>query len=142
MMDSLVVAGCIGLFLGGFMSLIFGVYSKPTADKYAREMFGMTSMHLIKYISVLILSFSIILAAGVSFLIRDLEYPTQHPTLFTIETLYSAFVPASVLLLMNFLREKPFTQTTVFEYILFAIKFGLAHILLQFSGVYGAVFKL
>jgi hypothetical protein len=82
------------------------------------------------------------LAAGVSFLIRDLEYPTENPALFTAETLYASFVPASVLLLMNFLREKPFTQTTVFEYILFAIKFGLAHILLQFSGVYGAVFKL
>lgn len=142
MSDGLVVSGFIGLFLGGVMSLIFGVYSKPSADKYTRELFGMTSMQLIKYISVLLLSFTIILAAGVSFLIRDLEYPTEHPMLFTIETLYSAFVPASVLLLMNFLRDKPFTKITAVEYVLFAVKFGLAHILLQFSGVYGAVFKL
>jgi hypothetical protein len=38
-----------------------------------------------------------------------------------------------------FLRGKEVTKLTIAEYLALAVKFGLVHILFQFSGVYSAI---
>jgi hypothetical protein len=131
-----------GLSFGTIVSILFGIYSKKTASEYSITVFGIQSFTLIKYISVLIASFSIALAAGFSVLIRDLKYPKAHPLFFTIEMLYASFVPSSVLFLMTYLREKPFTHNTVFDFFIISLKFGIVHLLLQTAGVYESVFSL
>jgi hypothetical protein len=138
----LLIPGFIGIFVGGLFSVLLGIYSSPTADKYSREIFGTDSAYLIKYISVLVISFSTMVAAGFSVMIRDFQFPEAFPALFTFEILYAAFVPASVLILMTVIRNKPFSKNTFYDFGLLSLKFGLAHLLLQASGVYSSVFKL
>ena len=130
----------VGLLFGGILSLIFGIYSKPSATKYTHDIFGINSSTLIKYITVLLGAVLVAVYTGFSVLIRDSSYPIENPLRFTLETLLAASVPASIILLMTFIRNKPFSHNTALDFTALAVKCGIVHILLQFSGVYGSVF--
>jgi len=130
-----------GGVIGAVLSVILGIYSTPTASKYSYAIFGTSSSHLLKYVTIFLAGFSVAILAGFSALIRDTEYPVNNPLLFTSEVFVAAILPAVVLLYMTYMREKPFTPNTGFDFSLLCAKFGLVHVLLQFSGVYGSVFS-
>lgn len=74
-----------------------------------------------------------------SILFQDLKYPRDHPYLFTLETLLFAFGCGSIIFLMAHGRGD-LNINTVIEFIVVSLKFGIFHILLQFSGFYSYVF--
>ena len=99
----------------------------------------MTSSQLLNYIVIVLTVFSLVVASAFSILIQDLKYPNEHPVKFTIETLAVSFFPALIIFIIVFLRGKQVTKLTIAEYLALAVKFGLIHILFQFSGVYSAI---
>ena len=131
-----------GLLAGALFSVALGVHSKRTATELTHTLFGMTSMTLLKYIIVVLIAFSIVIVSTFSVMIQDLKYPNEHPIPFTVETFAVSFIPSLILFLMVIMRGKPITCTVYMEYFLLSLKFGIAHILLQFSGIYTSVFGL
>ena len=75
-----------------------------------------------------------------SILVKDVKYPTDHPMLFTLETLLFSFGCGSLIFLMAYGRGD-LNIMTVVEFLVVAIKFCVLHILLQFSGFYSYVFN-
>jgi hypothetical protein len=142
-MDYTIVSPVLyGLLGGGFFSLALGVHSKRTATEITHRLFGMTSAQLLIYMTLFIITFTLVVASAFSVLIQDLKYPNEHPIAFTVETLAASFLPSLFLFIITLLRNKPITHHTYIEYVLLSIKFGLAHILMQFSGIYTSVFAL
>jgi hypothetical protein len=131
-----------GLLGGAVFSLALGVHSKRTATEITHTLFGMTSAQLLIHTILFIITFTLVLASAFSVLIRDLHYPNEHPIAFTVETFAVSLFPALVLFIMTIMRNKPITRHTYIEYVLLSVKFGLAHILMQFSGIYTSVFHL
>jgi hypothetical protein len=75
----------------------------------------------------------------VSFIVRDVKYPKEHPYLFTLETLLVGLGGSASIFLMAYGRDK-ITISTVMEFLLLAVKFSVFHILFQLSGFYDYVF--
>lgn len=136
----LLIAGGIGLVVGVVVSVVFGIYSKPTANSYIRSFFGMPSSEFITTMIVWILAAGVIGLAGISAVVKDIAYPVAKPLEFTTETILFSFLPASVFLLMSYFRGYPIDGDKIMEFMLLAVKFGLLHILMQFSGFYSNVF--
>lgn len=136
----LLIAGGLGLVIGVAVSVIFGIYSKPTANSYIRSLFGMPSTEFITTMVVWILAAGMIGLAGISAVVKDLTYPKAHPIEFTTETILFSFLPAGVFLLMSYFRGYGISEDTIWEFLMLAAKFGLLHILMQFSGFYSNVF--
>jgi hypothetical protein len=130
----------IGLVGGLFFSIFLGVYNKHTSSALTNELFGVNSPTLLMYLTLGIMSFFLVVASTFAILIRDLKFPQEHPIPFTLETLFISFVCALMIFAMHFFRRQKITSTVFMEYILLAVKFGIAHILFQFSGVYTTVF--
>ena len=138
----ILIPAFIGLFLGVGFSVMLGVYNKNTASTVTKGLFGITSSALLNDIIIFLMAFFVVVASTFSILIRDLTFPQAYPLNFTLETLFVAFVPALMIFAMTILRNKPVSAGVFLEYGLLAVKFGLAHILFQFSGVYTNVFGL
>lgn len=136
----LIYPSVFGLIVGSLLSLLFNVYSQPTASKFIYNIFGINSDMLIKMIILFVVTSGIAGLAGLSVLIRDFDYPIQHTLNFFIEICAASFLPAILLLVMIHLRQSKFTGYTLLEFLLLATKFGILHILLQFSGVYSSIF--
>lgn len=77
----------------------------------------------------------IIFLVVVSIFAKDIKYPKEHPYLFTLETLLMSFGVASLIFFMAYGRGV-LNIETLFEYLIKVLKYGLLHILLQFSGFY------
>lgn len=90
-------------------------------------------------IIISVVVFSIFLVF-LSIIIRDIKYPTEHPWLFTLETLLFSIGCALITFLMAWGRTKTISKTTIIQFIVVALKFGLLQILLQFSGFYTYAF--
>jgi len=131
-----------GLLAGAIFSVALGVHSKRSATELTHTLFGMTSMTLLKYIILVLIAFTVVVVSTFSVIIQDLKYPNEHPTAFTAETFAVSFFPSLIIFIMVAMRGKPITRTVFMEYILLSLKFGIAHILLQFSGIYTSVFEL
>ena len=125
-----------GLVTGGAFSLVLGVYNKRTATDVTHNLFGISSTALLQYIVILIMTFSVIVASAFSILIRDLAYPVANPIRFTVETFLMALLPSTLIFILPLMRQKAVTELTWIEYGAMAVKFGLVHILFQFSGIY------
>lgn len=139
-MDLLWASAILGLIVGIGLSAVFGVYSVRTASSYIRSLFGVSSYDLVFDGIVFILAASFLLLATMSGFIKDLAYPISKPLNFTIETLLMAILPASVFLMMIPLRGYTITSSNFEEFSILVVKFGLLHILLQFSGFYSNIF--
>lgn len=131
----------VGLAIGGVLSVIFGVYSKAGSSSYSRTIFGMQSTQLITNAVLLLVGASVVFLAVVSALVRDLAYPTKKPLSFAMETLAMATFSSMTIFLMTYLRGIRFSKTTVEEFFILFAKFGVLHILLQFSGFYSYIFS-
>ena len=94
-----------------------------------------TSNTIIKWTIIALLIISAIYLIVMSVLKRDLKYPKEHPYLFTLETLLISFTMGLIVVLMSYGRGE-FSTKTFLEFVLMTLKFGIFHILLQFSGFY------
>lgn len=139
-MDSIWWSVIIGLLFGGILSLLFDTLSKKSSSSKSRNFIGMDSQALITDSIVLIVVASFVFLSTVSVLIRDLDYPTKSPVKFTIETLMMSIIPSVTIFAMTSFRGYKITSSTFEEFSILAVKFGLLHILLQFSGFYSYVF--
>jgi hypothetical protein len=137
---TLINIGISGLVVGFILSIILNVYSKSTANSYSYSLFGVNIIDLIVYSITLALGITIVLLSGYSVLVRDLQYPKEHPIRFTIETLLMGFLPSLIIFIMTVFRGYKITNKTFIEFTVLVVKFGLLHILFQFSGFYSSVF--
>jgi len=140
MEPSLIYSGVVGLVLGLILSLGLNIYSKTTANNYVYSIFGMNVISLLTYAIMFALAATVVVLSGYSILIRDLQFPTTNPIGFTIETLTMAFIPSLVIFVMAALRGHKIDFQVWLEFGGLIIKFGLLHILLQFSGFYSSIF--
>jgi hypothetical protein len=95
----------------------------------------MDSAKLIQMIIMFVVTSSIAGLAGLSTIVQDFDYPVHHAKNFFIEICTASFLPAILLLVMIHYRNASFTGYTLLEFLLLAAKFGILHVLLQFSGV-------
>ena len=131
----------MGIFIGSVISIVFNINSEPTASKFSYLIFGIHSESLIKMIILFLVSSGVAGLAGLSMLVRDFEFPREYPSRFFIEFCVASIFPAILLIVMTYLRNSTFTSYTFIEFVLLALKFGVLHILLQFSGVYSSIFQ-
>jgi hypothetical protein len=96
---------------------------------------------VIKYGIFAVLGISLIYLIIASIFVRDLTYPKERPYLFTTETLLFSFGFGTIYFLMAYGRGKLSLMSLV-EYLIISLKFGIMHILLQFSGFYTYAFSL
>ena len=136
----LLYTAMIGIFIGSLVSLVFNINSAPTANKFSYLIFGIHSEVLIATILLFVLTSGVAGLAGLSILVRDFEYPKENPLRFFIEFCFASIVPAMLLIVMTYLRSNSFNVYTFLEFLALALKFGLLHVLLQFSGVYSSIF--
>jgi hypothetical protein len=98
------------------------------------------SNNVIKYTMFALLGISALYLIIASVIVRDLAYPKERPYLFTAETLLFSFGVASIYFLMAYGRGK-LSWKSLIEFAIIAAKFGVMHLLLQFSGFYTYAFS-
>jgi ABC-type uncharacterized transport system permease subunit len=136
---SILIACAAGLVLGVLISLLFAKYFRNNSMN--NSLFGMDINVFMTNLLMFSVIFAIVIFSTLSYLVKDLTYPRENPVYFTLETLFSSFVPSSMFYAILFLRGIPATQYRNIEYILLSAKFGLLHILFQFSGFYTYAFS-
>lgn len=130
----------VGAILGVILSAVFGIYSTKTSNSWSMSILGMNSGDLITDGIFLILAASIVFLATVAGLVRDVYYPMNRPWSFTAEVFLMAIPPALTFLVMVALRGYALTTADVREkFAILILKFGLLHVLLQFSGFYSDI---
>lgn len=98
------------------------------------------SKFVINYVFLTAIIIGLIYLTIVSVIVADVKYPSEHPWFFTLETLLFSVGCGAVVFLMAYGRDKIRTVTFV-QFAILALKFGLFHILLQFSGYYAYAFS-
>lgn len=136
-MDSpLLIAAGAGLAIGVIVDVLFVRGSVRNNVSNSVSIYGMNANALIANVTMACLVLTLIIFAGLSYIVQDLKYPRAQPINFTLETLCATFVPALILYIVMFFRGIPFTRGRHLEYLAISVKFGLLHIMFQFSGVY------
>jgi len=97
------------------------------------------SNSVIQWSIIIIVLISIAYLVALSIIVQDLRYPKEHPYLFTLETLLFSLGCGAIVFLMAYGRDD-LGLSTVFEFIVISLKFGVLSILLQFSGFYSYAF--
>lgn len=139
-MDPIWLFLIVGLSIGGILSFIFGKYSTTGTTLYSRTLFGMQSTNLITDTIVFIVGATIIFLSVVASVVKDLSYPQKSPVSFTLETMAMATFSSLTIFLMTILRGYTISTSTIEEFLVLFAKFGILHILLQFSGFYSYIF--
>jgi hypothetical protein len=135
------LAAIVGLALGGVLSAIFGRFVLPTRLPFEFTIGGISTGLVLTDILLIAIVAAIVFLGYVSMVVQDTAFPRAHPWLFLVETLTVSLVPASVIYVMLDFRDNGkvnFPPTA--EYLLLAIKFGIFHLLFQFSGIYSYMF--
>jgi len=132
-----VAAAAVGLALGALLSFMFGRVAL-TVKPFDVTVFGYSTGEIISGALILGIVLAIVFLAYVSFVVRDTAFPTSHPVAFVIETLIVAFVPASTIYVITDFRDNGKLDLSSLnkEFLLLATKFGIFHLLFQFSGAY------
>jgi hypothetical protein len=73
--------------------------------------------------------------------VRDMKFPRANPIRFTIEVLAASFLPSLFIFLLYYLRQVHINRYTMAAFLLLSLKFGLVHILFQFSGIYSTYLR-
>jgi hypothetical protein len=137
-----IVAAALGLALGGLLSLVFGRFALPTRIPFQFTIGGFSTGVLLTNIVLAVIIGAIVFFGYVSIIVQDTVFPRAHPWLFLIETLVVGFVPASVIYVMQDFRDDGnfnISQLNL-EFLLLGAKFGIFHMLFQFSGLYSYLF--
>jgi hypothetical protein len=136
------LAAIIGLTVGGVLSAIFGRFVLPTKIPFEFTVGGISTGLLLTNLLLVAIVAAIVFLGYVSMVVQDTAFPRAHPWLFVAETLVVSLVPASVIYVMTDFRDNgkvDFPPTA--EYLLLAAKFGVFHLLFQFSGIYSFMFN-
>jgi uncharacterized SAM-binding protein YcdF (DUF218 family) len=94
---------------------------------------------IIQWSIIIAVVIAVIYLVVLSIIVQDLKYPRDHPYLFTLETLLFSLGCGAIVFLMAYGRDD-LGLSTVFEFIIISLKFGILSILLQFSGFYSYAF--
>lgn len=108
-------------------------------DNLSTKWFVSNSNSIIKWSIIVLIIISFAYLTFLSLIFRDIKYPTDHPYLFTLETLLFSIGTGAIIFIMAYGRGK-ISKMTIYEFIAVSLKFGILHILLQFSGFYTYVF--
>jgi hypothetical protein len=135
-----IIAAAVGLVLGAVLSYIFGSVVLPTKMPFEFTIGGLSSNLVIVDVLVVALVGAVIFLGYVAAIVQDTIFPTKHPWLFMTETAVVSFVPASVIYIMSDFRGASGTDLNM-NFLLLAAKFGIFHLLFQFSGVYTYFFS-
>lgn len=135
-----IIAAAVGLVLGTALSYIFGSIVLPTKIPFEFTIGGISSNLFIVDVLVVALVGAVIFLGYVAAIVRDTAFPAKHPWLFMVETVVVSFVPASVIYIMTDFRGGSGTDLNT-NFLLLAAKFGIFHLLFQFSGLYTYFFS-
>lgn len=137
-----VLAAVVGLALGGLLSLAFGRLALPTRIPFEFTIGGFSTGVILTNLLIVVVIGAIVFFGYVSMIVRDTAFPQAHPWLFFVETLVVSFVPASVIYVMQDFRDDGDFNLSKLnrEFLLLAAKFGVFHMLFQFSGMYSYFF--
>lgn len=86
---------------------------------------------------ILVMGFAYLLALAI--IVRDLDMVLKKPFLFTVELLAMSLLPGLPLLFFVFSRNITW-RTAWIWFISLSVKFGIFHILMEFSGTYRWLF--
>ena len=141
--DTFLIAAAVGLILGTILSYLFGSMALPTKIPYRFTISGLSTNLIVVNLLVIVLVSAIIFLSYVAAIVRDVAFPSTHPWLFLTETALVSFVPASVIYIMTDVRTTGKIDLTDLNvsFLLLAAKFGIFHLLFQFSGVYSYFFN-
>jgi hypothetical protein len=133
-----IIAAAVGLLVGAILSFLFGRFTLPTKIPSEFTIGGLPSGVVVTNLVLMGIVAAVVFLAYASYVVQDTTFPTQQPWLFLIETLVVAFVPASVIyVILDFRHDGRLELSTLnLDFILLAAKFGIFHLLFQFSGLY------
>lgn len=137
-----VIAMALGLALGGILSLLFGRVALPTKIPFEFTIGGFGTGLILTNILIVVIVSAIVFLGYVAVVVQDNKFPSEHPFLFAIETAIVGLIPATVIFAMTGFRTsgKIELHTLNQEYLLLAAKFGIFHLLFQYSGIYSYFF--
>jgi hypothetical protein len=131
------IAAAVGAVFGLFLSVIFGIYNKPTADVFARSIFGVSTNSFLNLMTVSMLIIYICILGAMAFVVKDGGYPIEHPIAFSIETIVVALVPALLYVGIAWGRGGSLSNITLWKHFsAIFFKFAVTSVLLQYSGYY------
>jgi hypothetical protein len=138
-----IAAAVIGLALGGLLSLVFGRAAAQTRIPFEFTIGGLSTGVILTNIIIIAIVGAIVFFSYVSIIIRDTDFPSKHPWLFLIETLFVSFVPATIVYVITDFRDNGIFDFDKLnkEFLFLAAKFGIFHLLFQFSGLYSYMFS-
>jgi hypothetical protein len=133
-----IVAAAAGLLVGASLSFLFGRFTLPTKIPTEFTIGGIPTGVVLTNLVLVVIVAAVVFFAYASYVVQDTTFPTQQPWLFLIETLVVAFVPASVIyVILDFRHDGRLELSTLnLDFLLLAAKFGIFHLLFQFSGLY------
>jgi len=141
--DTFIIATMVGVVLGAVLSYIFGSIALPTKIPFEFTIGGFSSNLVLTNIVVVVIVCAVVFLGYVAAIVRDTAFPSAHPWLFLTETACVAFIPASVVYIMTSVRSKGKFDLADLNtsFMMLAAKFGIFHLLFQFSGVYSYFFR-
>ena len=133
-----ILAAIGGLGIGALLSLIFGRYALPTKIPSEFTIGGFPVGVILTDFILFAVVGAIVFFGYVSMIVQDTAFLHEHPLLFIVETLIVSILPASIIYVITDFRDNGRIDLSSLnrEFFLLAAKFGLFHLLFQFSGVY------
>lgn len=129
----------VGVLVGTVVSFLFVQYG--SVNKYQATVFGINSNNLVTGITLFVIIGGIMGLAGMSAVIKDIDYIIDEPLKFIIETFIMGLLPTLALLLIIYFRTEKFTSQNKVDSLILFSKFAILHVLLQISGYYRYVFN-
>lgn len=130
----------VGAAIGLIIAILFGLNTKSSVTEFSHTVFGTSVSNFVEQFFLSFIALFFVVLTTVAIIVRDGEFPEKHPWKFTAETLAMGFIPAFLFLWSAYIRGAKHTLATLGAFSLLALKCGLGHVLLQYSGVYRAVF--
>ncbi len=131
------IAAVVGAVFGIVLSVLFGIYNKPTADLFARSIFGVSTNSFLNLMTVSMLIIYICILGAMAFVVKDGGFPLENPITFSLETFMVALVPSLLYVGMAWGRGGSLSSITLWKHFsAIFFKFAVTSVLLQYSGYY------
>lgn len=126
----------VGAVLGLLIIIAFQIQTKTGATTLSKSFFGIPPVLLLNNLMITLLVIAFIVLSAMSFVIRDVGYLLAHPLAFTGELLLMAVIPAALFLGLWWFRAGRLDPSAIPWFLGMCLKFGISHLLFQFSGYY------
>jgi hypothetical protein len=136
-MNNWLIPSAVGLVVAAVITSVFQLHS----NKIDGLILGGKTANVIEATITSIFVFSIAIMIWFSVTVRDMKFPRANPIRFTIEVLAASFLPSLFIFLLYYLRQVHINRYTMAAFLLLSLKFGLVHILFQFSGIYSTYLR-